>query len=163
MSWNDAFKKRMHDFENGNMHEGEISISIKIKAEEGCFHRSCCPNAFKIIDPAIFMNRNNEYEYVEHESGPELLVYLGLAAAGLSLTKSIIDLVTLIIKARFEGQKRGDNHKNGPVSLIVRRVEKPNEIIEERIMTFNANDKIDNEIIKKLLQDGCSKIVKRKK
>jgi hypothetical protein len=150
----------MKTFEN-NIEGNGIPISIKIRADYGCFDKSCCLNAFKIIDSEIYKSRNQDYKYVKHESGPELLVVLGLTAAGLSLAKSIIDLVTVIIKARFEGQKLGDNHKHDPVSLIVRRIEKPNEVIEEKVFTFSENDKVDTEIISKLLNDSCKKITQK--
>ena len=70
----------------------------------GCFHREHSPCAYELIDS--YLSRSTaESEIEEHESGPELLVYLAVATAGLTLAKSIIDLVTSIIKARSEGVK----------------------------------------------------------
>lgn len=38
--------------------------------------------------------------FEEHESGPEIIARLVLGAAGLTIVKSVIDLVTAIINAR---------------------------------------------------------------
>lgn len=65
----------------------------------GWFHREHFPRAYDIID-ASFVGLSPDVEYVEHESGPELLVYLAVATAGITLAKSVIDLVTAILKAR---------------------------------------------------------------
>ena len=40
----------------------------------------------------------NQLLFVEHESGPEIILYLGVATAALGLAKSVVDLVTTIIK-----------------------------------------------------------------
>ena len=41
----------------------------------------------------------------EHESGPEIVAFLVIATAGIQLTKSIIDLLITIVKARSDGRK----------------------------------------------------------
>jgi hypothetical protein len=40
-----------------------------------------------------------DIEFLEHESGPEILAYLAAATAGLTLAKSVFDLITAIINA----------------------------------------------------------------
>ena len=65
----------------------------------------------------------NEFTFEEHESGPELLVFVAVVTAGISLAKSVIDLIVAIIKARSEGIKKGD-HPASPLDLIVRRTYK---------------------------------------
>lgn len=162
MSWNKDFGGRMHIFEKQHPQNSGMPISIKIKADSGCYHESCHPNAYKIIRQEIERSQNNEYEYVGHESGPEILTYLGVTAAGLSLLKSVIDIITVMIKARSEGQRQGDRLNDGTITLIVRKAEKHDEVIEERIITFHSKDQIDNQIIEKLLLDGCSKLEKSK-
>ena len=42
------------------------------------------------------------------ETGPELLVYLAVATADITLAKSVIDLITAILKVRSDGVKKGD-------------------------------------------------------
>jgi len=53
------------------------------------------------------------------ESGPEILGYLAATTTGLSLAKSIVELVIAIIKARSEGIKRGDRPTD-PLEVLVR-------------------------------------------
>jgi hypothetical protein len=77
------------------------------------------------------------YRIEEHESGPEILVYLAVTTAGLSLAKSIVELVTAIIKARSEGIKRGDRPAD-PLEVIVRGHSRDGEHTEERIMRIAA-------------------------
>ncbi len=82
----------------------EAALSIKIRVTSGCFHREHSPHAYGLMD-AHLATSAAEIEFEEHESGPELLVYLALATAGLTLAKSVIDLITAIIKARSDGEK----------------------------------------------------------
>jgi hypothetical protein len=53
-------------------------------------------------------------EFLEHESGPEILAYLAAATAGLTLAKSVFDLITAIINAieRREKWATGLIHSN---------------------------------------------------
>ncbi len=69
---------------------------------------------------------------MEHESGPELLVFLAVGTAALSLAKSVIELITAIFKARSEGVKKGDRPAD-PLELIVRRDNDEQEYREEII------------------------------
>ena len=110
--WQDAFRRRMHRLEERHTKNGGIAVSIKIRVRSGCFHRENSPEAFAVIDRKIRGVSNADFDYVEHESGPELLVYLAVGTAGLTLAKSLIDLTTTIIKARSEGIKKGDNPLN---------------------------------------------------
>jgi len=159
MNWNDELNQRLARFIKKHPSEYESEpISIKVRAEGGCFHKSCCPYALNLI-----YNKNEEldgekYEYIEHESGPEIIAYIGLATSGVLIAKSIIELITTIIKARFEGQKQGDGHKGNPVTLIIRKTQKGKEVIEEKIMTFHEHDMVSSEIVEKLLVDGYKKL-----
>jgi hypothetical protein len=160
MSFNDDLNSRIDDFcrKYANTKNQE-AISIKIKAETGCFHKSCCPYALHMITKKIYeTERNEEYQYIEHESGPEIIAYISLTASGLLLAKSVIELITTIIKARFEGQKNGDNHKGDPITLIIRKTKKKNEVVEERIMTFYQDSKVSDELIEKMITDGYRKL-----
>jgi hypothetical protein len=49
-----------------------------------------------------------------HESGPEILLYLGLATAALNLAKPIVDLLTTFVKSLQEERK-------GPRLKLTRR------------------------------------------
>src|SRR5437588_11355378 len=122
--WERIFHHRMNRFERARpTNSNEVAVSIKIRVASGCFHREDSPHAYEIIDSKLAkLPRNLTLDFEEHESGPELLVYLAVAAAGITLAKSIIELVTAIIKARSDGVKKGDR-PDAPIELIVRRVD----------------------------------------
>ena len=96
---------------------GEIPVSIKVRVSSGCFHREHSPRAYDIIDRRLRSIPDDERTFVfeEHESGPEVLVYLAATTAGLVLAKSIVELITAIIKARSDGIRQGD-HPEPPLS-----------------------------------------------
>src|SRR2546427_8354965 len=130
--WQETFRGRMRRFEaRRTPRPGELSVSIKVRVVSGCFHREHSPRAYALIDQAAEQLVTSEHGFAieEHESGPELLVYLALATAGVTLAKSIIDLVTAIIKARSEGVEKGDRPSD-PVELIVRRTGEGSEFRE---------------------------------
>lgn len=159
MNWNEELDQRINNYShNHKIREGEEAISIKIRAEEGCFHKSCCPYALKMIYQKMNEMDQEEFEYIEHESGPEIIAYISLTASGLLLVKSIIELITTIIKARFDGQKHGDGHKGSPVTLIIRKTKKGKVVIEEKIMTFSESDEVSNDIINTLISDGYKRL-----
>jgi hypothetical protein len=114
-----------------------------------------------VIDPYVAKLRSSEYEdgltFEQHESGPEMLVYLAVATAGLTVVKSVIDLVTTIIKARNDGVKMGDRHSQ-PVELIIRRMNSKGKLREERILRIHSTDEVDAAKIGKLLSAAAKKI-----
>lgn len=160
--WKTVFHNRMHRF--GKAHpknQDGVPVSIKIRVTSGCFHREHSPTAYKIIDEYLQEIPEDEcFSFEEHESGPEILVFLAVATAGLSLTKSIIDLVTTIIKARSESVKNGDYAK-GPVELIVRRTADNDGVREEKILRFGHHDRIDQHAIEKGLLDALDRLLKK--
>ncbi len=89
-----------------------------------------------------------------------MLVWLALGRAGTTLAKSLIDLVTAIIKARSEGIKKGDS-PSAPVELIVRKVITDDKIIEEKILRFDYEDEVNNEQIEKALKEAIEKITQK--
>ena len=118
--WPATFRARMHGFEARRPPQpGEVSVSIKVRVVSGCFHREHSPHAYALIHQHLNHPSPPEAEFAfeEHESGPEILVYV---AAGVALAKSVIDLVVAIIKARSEGVRKGDSPSH-PVELVVRR------------------------------------------
>jgi hypothetical protein len=108
--WENEFRHRIETFEIPFSAKGKgKAISIKVRVTGGCFHREHSPNACRIIDAQLesYHSHEREFSFIEHESGPELLVYVALGTAGITLAKSVIDLITAIIKARSEGAKKG--------------------------------------------------------
>lgn len=98
------------------------------------------------------------FEFEEHESGPELLVYVALATSGITLAKSIIDLVTAIIKARSEGVKKGDGPAS-PVELIVRRSGQGQVFREEVVLRLDPGDPVNGKMVGKCLSQALKRII----
>ena len=91
--------------------EYEKYISIKLSPPFGCCCSHCWPETWqkinKTIAPcgpiehggdALIEKNGNIFVLESHESGPEILVYLALATASVTLVKSVIDLVSTIVK-----------------------------------------------------------------
>lgn len=86
---------------------------------------------------------------------------MAVATAGLSLAKSVVDLVTAIIKARSEGIKKGD-HPSEPLELIVRRIHDGDEFREETVLRIGHRDVLDEDAMEKQLKEALHKLLKDK-
>jgi len=151
-SWENDFRHRIEMFETPFSAKSKgKAISIKIRVTGGCFHREHSPYAYRIIDAQLesYSPHDREFSFIEHESGPELLVYV---AAGITLAAGVINLITAIIKARSEGAKRGDRHDYA-VELIVRGFRDEGKVTEEVVLRFDSHDPVDREIIEKALNE----------
>ena len=144
--------------------DGRIPVSIKVRISSGCFHREHSPEAYRLIDDYVAGADLSDihYEIEEHESGPEILVYLAVTAAGLGFAKSVIELVTTIIKARSEGIKRGDRPSD-PLELIVRGYSKDGEYFEEQILRIPAHQVVTAKQIEDALIKQTRKPQKKKR
>lgn len=160
--WQRTFRHRMNAFTTRrSFRPGDVALSIKLRVVSGCFHREHSPRAYELID-SYLINSSPDLEYVEHESGPELLVYSAVATAGITLAKSVIDLIAAIIKARSEGVKKGDRPAD-PIELIVRRVDDGNEIREEILLRIGHKDPVDSTVIEKQVDEAIRKLLKKTK
>lgn len=157
-AWESEFRARMHSFElRRQANRGEVSLSVKVRVRSGCFHREHSPHAYQIIDRSIASlpaSPRSELEIVEHENGPELLVYL---AAGFTLVKSVIDLIVVIMKARNEGVKRGDQ-PNEPVDLIIRRAGDGKRFVEETVLRIGHNDPVERTDIEARINASLARV-----
>ena len=158
--WQRTFRNLMHDFEVGRrVPPGAIPLSIKVRVSSGCYHREHSPHAYSLIDRHLTeLITYDEFTFEEHESGPELLVFVAAMTAGISLAKSIIDLIVAIIKARSEGIKKGD-HPTSPLELIVRRTYKDEEFREETVLRIGHDEGINREIIEERLKQSMSSLL----
>jgi hypothetical protein len=95
--------------------------------------------------------------FEEHESGPEVLVFLAVASAGLTVAKSLLDLVTAVVKARSAGTRKGDNGSPA-VEIVVRRVRRQDEQIEERIVRVSGIDRDEREAIEQALLQALKEL-----
>jgi len=131
-----------------------VPVSIKVRVTSGCFHREHSPHAYRLIDDFLARTdlSDTRCRLEEHESGPELLVYLAVTAAGLGVVKSVVELVTAIIKARSEGIKKGDRPSD-PLELIVRGHSKGGEYFEETVLRIPA----EHVITPKQIEDALAK------
>ncbi len=137
-----------------------VPVSIKVRVESGCFHREHSPQAYRLIDDLVAQSHkpNFHWQIEEHESGPEILVYLAVTTAGLTFAKSAVDLITAIVKARSEGIKRGDRPSDS-LELIVRGHSKDGEYFEERILRIPP----DQIVTAKAIADALAKSGKTEK
>jgi hypothetical protein len=88
-AWQREFQHRMRHFENRRAPQlGDVSVSIKVRVVSGCFHREHSPRAYQIIDEQFARLSTDSFAFEEHESGPELLAYATLAAAGITLANN---------------------------------------------------------------------------
>ena len=158
--WEQIFRERMHLFKGRRGAEvGDVAVSIKIRVTSGCFHREHSPRAYALIDPYLH-SLSPEFEFVEHESGPELLVYLATATAGLTLAASVIDLITAIINARVEGIKKGDRPSD-PLELIVRRVNDGHELREEVVLRIGHTESVEEKAIEGQVEKAVRTLLKK--
>ena len=161
-AWPYEFRERMRRFEAAREpRPGEAPVSIKIRVSSGCFHREHSPRAYELIDLNLQRLAASDAHLVfeEHESGPEILVYVSLVAAGLGLAAQVINLITAIIRARSEGIKKGD-HPSHPLQLIVRRVHDADGFREEQVLTIGHTEAVDEVKLEKQLKDALHKLLK---
>lgn len=157
-AWASEFQHRMRSFGAARPHDG-ISVSLKVRVTSGCFHREHSPHAYSLIDAHLASMPSEEarFDFLEHESGPEVLVYLAFGTAGMALAKSVIDLLVAIIAARREGVKEGD-YPSDPIELIMRRVEHGDAIVEETVLRIGNRDPIDRKQVEALLDAAIERL-----
>lgn len=134
-----------------------IHISFKVRSvPHGCFCRSHSPITNKLIDDIISQQQSHDISYHEHETGPEIIAWLALGTAGLTVTKSLIDLITAIINACKRGSKNGDKKKEKLV-LIIRDEHKTDTSAEEFALEIYENDVITPEVVQKSIEAVMNK------
>jgi hypothetical protein len=136
--WLEGFQQTVGEFKRRREANGDV-VSIKVRIESGCFHREHSPEAFKIIDARLRSLPEN-LEAIEHESGPELLLYLAVGTGVLSLAKSVVELVPLV--------------------LIVRRVDEKNDYREDVVLRIGHTDKVDSGVIEDQLNASIRELFK---
>ena len=138
--------------EEGN----SISISIKIRAASGCYHREHSPTAYALVDEYLKQHSDLNIMFEEHESGPEIIVWLALGTAGLTLTKSVIDLVTAVINARAKGREKGDTC-HSRLLLVVRDTHRTTNSTEEIVLEIYDKDILASDQVRKAIEKGLQK------
>ncbi len=86
-TWPREFAHRMQAYQsNFGQAPGDVPVSIKIRVASGCFHREHSPAAYALIDQQLkgIPVENRRFAFEEHESGPEVLVFVALTTAGIT-------------------------------------------------------------------------------
>lgn len=145
--WERDFRQRLESFQKRN--SSGFPLSIKVGVETDCFHNEHSPYAYQEIYNLL---EHNQYDcdFVEHESGPEIIAWVALGTSGLTLAKSVVDLVTAIINARAKGRKRGDK-AYGNLRLIVRGYGNKGNIKEEKILEITDGNMVLESEIEKII------------
>ena len=161
-SWLRTFRGRMGAFGAHRAPKlGEIPVSIKIGVTSGCFHREHSPRAYEIIDShlAKLDREPRDFQYQEHESGPDILVYLALGAAGANLAAAVVGLVATVLRARSEGIRRGD-HPHDPLRLKLKRTRRDGQFEEEIVLELDSHSTIKQEQVLAALAEAATKLLK---
>lgn len=157
--WLDEFQKRMSSFARRTPQGSAANaVSIKFRATSGCFHSEHSPYAYDLIR-RYRHNSPAEVEFVEHESGPELLVYLTLTASGITLAANVIQLITAIIQSRSDGARRGDRPAE-PIELIIRRVDERKSFHEELILRTDDGEPQNHTEVKMKINEALGRLFK---
>lgn len=117
------------------------------------------PRAYALIDRhlASIPREEQRFDFLEHESGPEILVSLALATAGTGLAKSVIDLLVAIIQARRTGVDDGDSPSE-PIELIARRYDDAGALREEVVLRIDHAQPVDRREIEARLSEVLKRI-----
>lgn len=155
MSWESEFRNRMRTFGASQPTSGR-SVSLKVRVSAGCFHREHSPQAYALIDQQLanVTRDGSSFEYLEHESGPELLVVI---SAGASLAASVINLLVAILQARGKGIDRGDQPSE-PVELIARTVDDVDGVREELILRIGHREPVDRATVAELVDAAVARL-----
>jgi hypothetical protein len=160
--WTNQLRNRMHSFRAAAAEPdpGAAAVSIKVRVTSGCFHRDHSPQAYALIDDALHRvpPTDRPFQFLEHESGPEILVYVAAATAGISLAKSVIDLLVAVLKARSEGVKKGDRPAE-PLEVVVRRSIDPDRVDEELVVRVGHTDGVKLRDLNKALLTALEKLL----
>ena len=155
-TWKRDFRNRMEAFAASTQSAGEV-VSIKVRVDSGCFHREHSPRAYGIIDEHLRANQSDDWRFEEHESGPELLVWVAAATSTVTLAASVLNLVSTIIKARSDGIARGDS-AHAPIELVVRKVVSVEKVREETVLRLFPHDPAEPKQIEVALTDGLTRL-----
>lgn len=147
----------------------EDYISIKISPVNGgccCFdhwpgtwaeiNEYISPSGPITNEGAVLTEKNNERFALEcHESGPEIIIYLGLGTASIVLVNSVVGLITTILKSR---QKR-EFHGTAKFKITSRRL--INSETKDEITT-EINLPLSKEVVESLNGDIANVLRRRK-
>jgi hypothetical protein len=129
-------------------------VWVKIRIDPGHEEHAIIDQYLKNLAPA-----DADFEFERHESGPEILAYLNLAAIFVTLATPVFGLIKTIIKARVETRKKREMPFE-PVELIVRRVDEGYRRTEEIVLRIGQKDASDETAIEQKLTEALREIAK---
>ena len=94
------------------------------------------------------------------KAAPNYWFFSRLLQPGLPLAKSVIDLITTIIKARADGVKKGDRPAD-PLELIVRRAEDREGYREEIVFRIAHQDHVDPAMIEEQIEKALKRLYQK--
>lgn len=157
-SWPSQFARRIESFSQPFKGPG-MPVSVKVRVVGGCFHREDSPHAYRLIDTALrHPELGRDIQWHEHESGPELLVWVPFVTAGIAFSAAVVNLIVSILKARSDGIKAGDRPRE-PLELIVRTSRPGEAVVEEKILRFDPHDAVHAAVVEKALADAARKML----
>ena len=150
-NWLQQFRHRMEDFVTMSASDGDrLAVSIKLRPDSGCFGRCCCPESYAAAERLHRHRHDREFVLEEHESGPEILSFVG---AGMSLAAGVISLLVVMLDARARGKRRGE-----PVKVIIRTIRKDGSYQEEEVMEVNCVDPITEIEIEETIRPALKRL-----
>lgn len=152
----------------GTPGEYEKYISIKLfPLGIYCCCSDCLPETWSIVNEfiapcgpvkhegdALVKRDENKFVLEQHESGPEIIVYLAVATASLTLIKSIIDLISIIVKGLSNERKKRPTR----IKILKRQLIK-GEIEEENLIEIDIPISKD---MQKRLEEKIKQSIKSK-
>jgi hypothetical protein len=137
---------------------GEVPVWIKVRIDLSTDGEHAIVDRYR----ASIGSAGNDFGFEKHESGPEIIVFLSVGVAGITLAKEVIGLITTIIKARSETRRKGEMPAD-PIKIIVRRVDDEGGITEEIILRLGQTEIGRKEVVEQRLMDTLREVAKRKK
>lgn len=157
----------------GTARDYEHYLCLKIAPAGGgccCFH--CWPHTWqkvnRTIQPfgpledegdALIDTGDGRFVLECHESGPEIVIYVGAATAGILLIKAVVELITTIIKSKSE-----DPRRRASKFTITKRTFVGSYYREDRIIEVDLPaDEAVSEILTTQLHEALNKSTKLSK
>lgn len=150
--------------------EYEKYISIKLSPPSGCCCSDCWPIAWQRINSAIapcgpikhegdvlIEVNGDRFVLEQHESGPEIIIYLALATATATLVKAIIDLITTVIKILSSEDRKQPSRIKISKRIIIKGKVQEEKLIEIDIPMSKDMQKHLEEAIKQPLNNLSKK------
>lgn len=156
-----ARRRRMKDLAVRPPMPNEFPVSVKIGVTSGCFHRQHSPRAYEIIDRylAELGAEDTGFGYVEHESGPDVLAFLYIVDRAIQLAGKVVDLITVIVKARAEGIRRGDGPCE-PLKIKMRRTLQDGRFEEEVVLEIDSRSAVTRKDIAAEIRRVAARLLK---